>query len=209
MAVMHVTRKTNQELVVVDSSIWLSVFLLCVAVAVVYASIVHGKLLGIAVAAFFALFAFMFWRKEMVVFDAARQRVDWRRRRAFKVASGIVPFSEITGIGMDISATGSRGTLVYRLTILTSGMPVPMSDVYNGGRQHYDSLKSEILQFLHLDGGDEAPTSGVADEASIRSLLQRGRKVDAIELVRGSQHIDLSEAVKRVNEIDEKMKSAR
>ncbi len=209
LAVMHVTRKTNQEMVVADSSIWVSVFLLCVAAAVVYASIVHGKLPGLAVAAFFALFAFMFWRKEVVVFDAGRQQVDWRRRRAFGVARGIVPFSEITGIGMDRTATGSRGTLVYRLTILTSGKPVPMSDVYNGGRQHYDSLRAEILQFLHLDGGEEVPTSGVVDEASIQSLLQQGRKVDAIDLVSSSQHIGLSEAVKRVNEIGEKMKAAR
>lgn len=206
---MHVTRKTNQEMVIVDSSIWLSVFLLCVAVAVVYTSIVHGKLLGLAVAAFFALFALMFWRREVVVFDAGRQQVDWRRRRAFRVASGIVPFSEITGIGMDSTATGSRGTLVFRLTILTSGKPVPMADLYNGGEQHYVSLKAAILQFLHLDGREEVATSGVADEASIQSLLQQGRKVDAIELVSGNQHISLSEAVKRVNEIDEKMKAAR
>lgn len=206
---MHVTRKTNQEMVLVDSSIWVSVFVLCAAVAVVYASIVHGKLPGLAVAVFLALFGFMFWRKEVVVFDAGRQQVDWKRRRVFKVASGVVPFSEITGIGTDSTSTGSPGRLVYRLTILTSGRAVPMSDVYNGGQEHYESLKAQILQFLHFDVGEPAPTSGVLDEASIQSLLQQGRKVDAIELVRSSQQIGLTEAIKRVNEIDEKMKAAR
>jgi hypothetical protein len=125
------------------------------------------------------------------------------------VASGIVPFSEITGIGMDSNSAGNRGIPVYRLTILTSGKPVPMSDVYHGGKQHYDSLKAEILQFLHLDAGEVMSTSGVAAEASIQSLLQQARKVDAIELVRSSQHIGLTEAVKRVNEIDEKMRASR
>lgn len=206
---MHVTRKTNQELVVVDSSIWLSVFLLCAAAAAVYASIVHGKLQGLALAGFIALFAFLFWRKEVVVFDAGRQQADWRRRRAFMAASGIVPFSEISGIGMESTSAGSRGTPLYRLTILTSGKPVPMSDVYHSDQQHYVSLKAEILQFLHLDGGEAASASGDVDETSIRSLLQQGRKIDAIELVRGSRNIGLTEAVHRVNEIDEKMKAAK
>src|SRR5579863_5132870 len=134
LAVMHVTRKTNQELAVVDSSIWVSVFLLCVAVAVAYASIVHDKLQGLALAGFIALFAFLFWRREMVVFDAGRQQADWGRRRAFKVATGIVPFNEIIGIGMETTSAGNRGILIYRLTILTSDKPVPMSDVYSSDR---------------------------------------------------------------------------
>src|SRR5450631_4431769 len=95
LAFMHVARKTNQELVVIDSSIWVSVLLLCAAVAVLYASNAHGKFLqGLALAGLFALFAFLFWRKEVVVFDAGRQQADWRRRRAFNSASGMVPFSE-------------------------------------------------------------------------------------------------------------------
>jgi hypothetical protein len=208
LAVMHLTRKTNQELVVVDSSVWVSVFLLCVAVAVVYASIVHGKLQGLALAGFIALFAFLFWRREVVVFDAGRQQADWGRRRAFKVATGIVPFSEITGIGMETTSAGNRGILIYRLTILTSDKPVPMSDVYSSDRTHYELLKAEILQFLHIDH-EEVSTSGDAHETSIQSLLKQGRKVDAIELVRASQHIGLTEAVNFVNSIDAKMKAAK
>ena len=79
-----------------------------------------------------------------------RQQAEWTRRRAFSVASGTVPFSEITGIGME-TTSGSRGELAYRLTILTRDKPVPMSDVYNGNRSHYESIRQEILAFLHLD----------------------------------------------------------
>jgi len=52
-------------------------------------------------------------------------------------------------------------------------------------------------------------TSEDAHETSIQSLLKQGRKVDAIELVRASQHIGLTEAVNLVNSIDEKMKGAK
>jgi len=205
---MHVTRKTNTELALVDSSIWVSVFLLCAAVPVAYASIAHGKPSGLWVAGFFLLCAFLFWRKEVVVFDAGRQQASWWRRRAFKAASGMVPFSEITGVGMESSAAGQQGTLTYRLTILTSGQPVPMSDVYAGNRPHYEALKTEISEFLHIDNV-EMPASGVKDENSIQSLLRQGRKVDAIELVRVSQKVGLTEAVNLVNEIDAKMKAAK
>jgi hypothetical protein len=142
----------------------------------------------------------------MVVFDAGKQQASWWRRRAFKAASGVVPFGEITGIGME-SSTAENNVLTYRLTILTSDKPVPMSDVYAGNRAHYEALKAEISQFLHVDNV-EMPAAGV-DENSIRSLLSQGRKVDAIELVRASEHIGLTEAVNRVNEIDEKMKAAK
>jgi hypothetical protein len=160
---MHVTRKTNQELVVVDSSIWVSVFLLCSGAATAYASMTHGKPNGLWIVAFFGLCAFLFWRKEVVVFDAARQQALWWRRRAFKSASATVPFSEIKGIGMEASAAGEHGTLTYRLTILTADKPVPMSDAYAGDRGHYDALKAEICEFLHIDSG-EASTSSVGDE---------------------------------------------
>jgi hypothetical protein len=45
----------------------------------------------------------------------------------------------------------------------------------------------------------------LADEASIRSLPGQGRKMDAITLLRESTKIGLTEAVQRVNEIEERM----
>jgi ribosomal protein L7/L12 len=82
-----------------------------------------------------------------------------------------------------------------------------MSDVYAGNRTHYEALKAEISQFLHVDNVEMSPCG--VDENSIQSLLKQGRKVDAIELVRVSQKIGLTEAVNLVNEIDEKMKAAK
>ena len=206
---MHVSRKTNTELALVDSSIWVSVLLLCAAVPVVYMSIAHGRQSGIWVTGFFALCAFLFWRKEVVVFDAATQQAWWRRRRAFKTANGVVPFSEIAGIGIEVSTAGEHGTPTYRLTILTSDKPVPMSDVYAGNSQHYEALRKEILEFLHLPDADaDAPVSGIGHLSSVRSLLRQGRKVDAIELLRSSENIDLTEAVDRVNKLEEEMKAS-
>ena len=202
---MKVTRKTNQELVVADSSIWVSVLLLCVDVVFAYRGYVTGSwqaLLGVGIV---SLFAFLFWRKEVVTFDAGRQQAEWRRIRAYKLDEGTVPFSEITGIGMD-STSAKNNVLVYRLTMLTSGKPVPLSDVFRADKQRCDEVRAEILEFLHLDSGEAVSGGRNPHDNSVQALLRQGRKTDAIELVRASEKIGLSEPVKIVNDIDEKMK---
>lgn len=205
---MDTSRKTNQKLVVVNSTIWLSVVMLCIAAVVACVVARSGSPKGLLAVGPWLLFAFLAWRKEVVTFDAARQRAVWWRRRILKVATGTIPFSDITGIGTE-SIYDDHGRLSYRLTILTSGKPVPMSDGYGASQSWCESMREEILGFLKLDGKPPAPSEAIADEASIRSLLSQGRKMDAIELVRSNWQIDLTEAVARVNEIDEKMKAAK
>ena len=211
---MHALRKTNQDLVFVDSTIWLAILLLGLSVFAAYRSYIQGSRAGFIAVGFLLLCGFLFWRKEIVTFDAGGQQAEWTRRRAFSVASGTVPFSEITGIGME-TTSGSRGELAYRLTILTRDKPVPMSDVYNGNRSHYESIRQEILAFLHLDSepaksvqGDDQ-FGGVDDEASVVSLLKQGRRIDAIELVRSTQKLGLTEATQRVAQILERMKTTQ
>ena len=147
---MHVVRKTNQQLILLDSSIWISVFLLCVSAFVAYRMAVQHNPRGLLLDGIFLLFIVLFWRKEVVVFDAATQQATWTRRRLVKVATGTIPFSEITGIGIETSSA-KNGVLVYRLTILTSNGSIPMSDTYAGDQQKYQKLKQEILDFLVRD----------------------------------------------------------
>jgi hypothetical protein len=210
---MHVTRKTNQELIVLDSSIWISIFLLCASAFVTYRLVLENNRKGFLLDGVFLLFILLFWRKEVVVFDAARQQATWTRRRLLNVANGNIPFSEITGIGMETSS--SDGALTYRLTILTAHGTTPMSDSYAGDQQKYENLRQEILTFLKLDfvaaktSSGSTLASGIGDEASVRSLLQQGRKIDAIKLLRSTQNLGLAEATDRVALIDEQMKSAK
>ncbi len=204
---MHIVRKTNQELVIVDSTIWLSVLLTCAMVPLLYRMImIHGGPVYYVAVGFLALCALLFWRREVVTFDSGRQQALWNRRRLFRVATGTVPFSGITGIGMETTAA-KNNVLVYRLTILTEQGSVPMSDNYAGDLQKYEKLKREILNFLKIDSpetqSDPGPafSGAIGDEASVRSLLKQGRRIDAIQLVRSSQKISLTEATDRVNSI--------
>jgi hypothetical protein len=205
---MHVSRKTNLELVVVDSLIWLSVLFVCVFAAFAYRAFVEpsrNAWMGLGLVLLFVLVPL---RRETVVFDAALQQARWKRLRTFKVAMGTIPFSAITGIGIEALASG-RGGATYRLTMLTADGPVPMADAYGNSRAHYERLQAEILDFLHLEGAKATTSSDVGDEASIRSLVMQGRKIEAIKLMRSSQEIGLAEAVARVDAIEEKLKAAQ
>lgn len=202
---MHVARKTNQELIVIDGSIWLSVFFLCAAAFIAVMGVTHNMRNWWVSAGLFTLFAFIAWRRETVTFDAAAQQVRWIRHRAFRLASGTIAFSDMRGITLEAMNT-NRNVPSYRLTILTTGKPVPMSDGYGGGQAYYESLRKEILKFIEMD---ETASPGPGDEESIRALLEQGRKIDAVEFARKNYQLDLAEAVDRVNEIDQKIKAAQ
>ena len=86
-----------------------------------------------------------------------------------------------------------------------------MSDGYGGGGQWFEKIREAIATFINLD---TASTSGAATaagelelDASIRSLLEQGRKIDAISLVRTRKQLDLSQAVQRVNDVEKRMSS--
>jgi hypothetical protein len=209
---MHVTRKTNQELVILDSSIWISVSLLCVSLFVAYRVMLQHNPRSLLPGGLFLIFVLLFWRKEVVVFDAAAQKVTWTRRRLFKVATGTIPFSDISGVGMETS-TAKNNVLVYRLAILTTQGSVPMADNYAGDQMKYEKLRKEILEFLKLDpnasrnSSDSTSGDRIDDDASVRALLRQGRRIDAIQLVRATQNLSLTEAHDRVTALQKQLNS--
>jgi hypothetical protein len=203
---MRIRRTTNQQLVVMDSSVWISIVLLCLAASMATQAVALQTPKWWILVGCLSLFALIAWRREIVTFDAARQEVRWVRRRAFKLARGSLPFNEMRGITID-STSGKNASSIYRLTILTTDKPVPMSDVYSGGEAYYVSIRKQILEFLNFDNRSSSP--GPGDEASIRSLLSEGRRVDAIQFMQTQYQLDMEEAVDRVNEIDQKMKATQ
>ena len=208
---MRIKRHAAQELVVVDSAVGISVTLFIASLPLFYAATRPGKIGALFGACLFLLGALVWFRKTTFRFDASEQRVRWRGRKLLKVESGVVPFSEITGIGTE-TTFGSHGSKTYRLTILTRTGLVPLAYTYGGNQQKYVSIREEILRFLHLEVPAPAATPNLAaaiDEASVWSLLNQGRKTDAISLVRESAHLGFAEAVRIVEQIDEKMRAAQ
>jgi hypothetical protein len=206
---MRIVRQTNQELVIRDSMTWLSVLFVLVSSPLIYAALAHGAKTLFA-AGIFLLIALFCLRRTTFVFDARQSIVRWRGIRVLKVYSGSMLFSDITEIGTE-TMPSPRGQPLYRLTLITKQGRTPMSDGYGGGGQWFEKIREAIATFINLD---TASTSGAATaagelelDASIRSLLEQGRKIDAISLVRTRKQLDLSQAVQRVNDVEKRMSS--
>lgn len=222
---MKIVRQTPSELVVQGSSIWISAVFLGATLFVSYFAVFQGDRRAIWAAVISLLIALAWLRRSTFTFNAALQRIDWKRVRYFRMAGGTIPFSDVRSINLE-STTGSKGALTYRLAIATNSQGiVPMSDVYSAGQARFEALREAIQQFVKSAASgavtpgfssasasipvnpDAARTAALND--SIRGLLEQGRKVDAILLVRQTEHLDLTEATFRVNHVEAQLRSAR
>ncbi len=207
---MYIASQSPTELVVEDSTVWLSwIFGVCAAV-IMFFSVTQHQLRGLVGAALFVLFALIVELRTVFTFDATQRVVRWKNLKRFKTETGSISFDEINDIGTE-SLSGNSGSLTYRLTIITSTGTLPMAYSYTGHNDAYAQLRHQILAFIKP--GSEQETGVTAQgiptdlEPSLRSLLDQGRKIDAIKLLQSSQKLGLSEAVKRVDLLEQSMKA--
>jgi hypothetical protein len=152
-----------------------------------------------ATGALFLLLALPAIRKSRFVFDARERVVRWRNFLMFRTSAGSLPFDAIRGIGIEAFSSEGNG-LTYRLTILTSDKPVPLSSAYSPGEEKYTNLRNTIATFLNLETGSQEGSIGVYP--SVVELVRAGRKIAAIELLRGMQKMSLLDAKRMVDEIE-------
>ena len=202
---MKITRQTETELVVVDSCLWLAIILMAVALILFYAALVSRTRNLLFAGGVMFLFGVPWLRKSTFTFDAARRMVRYRVLRYVKISTGSIPFADITGIGTETSF-GTSNTTIYRLTVLTRNGPVPMADAYSGGgRNYYETTRQTIQNFVKGDVQSTTMSALEDREASIRSLIAQGRKIDAIRLLRNDEDLDLLQAKDRVDAIEKDM----
>jgi hypothetical protein len=205
---VHITSQTPQELVVEDSSVWIAYVCAASAVIIFFFSIAHNKINTLLGASIFLLFAVIADRRMTFTFDAMQRVVRWRGEKHFKVESGTIQFDDITDIGTE--AWDSDGGTCFRLSILTKDGSTPMAYSYGGRTDAYAPLRQPILEFIKPGSYVPSPpgilSSGIPAEleSSIRSLLAQGRKIDAVELLRSTQHIGLTDAMSRIEAFDQK-----
>jgi len=205
---MKIVRQSDTELVLRESTLWISIVLALAALPLFYASRLPGDRGNLILAIFFAVGALVWLRKATVVFDVAEHSVRWRRMRFFRSVSGTVPFSEVAGIGTE-SSSGHGGSTLYRLTLLTGQGPIPFTDTYGPGRDHWTQLRDVAQRFLQTHGSSALPAPGSDLDASLRSLLLRGRRVEAIRLLETAEHLDLTAAAQRVNQLAVRIKAGK
>ncbi len=205
---MKIVRQSESELIFRESTLWISVVLALTALPLFYASTLPGKRGNLILAIFFAVGAVVWLRKATVVFDASQSSVRWRRMRFFRSASGTIPFAEVTGIGTE-SSSGSGGSTLYRLTLLTGQGAIPFTDTFGGGRDRSALLRDTAQRFLQTHRGTALPAPASDLDASLRSLLLRGRRLEAVRLLEAAEHLDLTTATERVHQLAARMKAEK
>jgi hypothetical protein len=204
---MRITRQTPTELVTEDSTVWISLVCSLAALPLIYVGIQAGRHKALLGAALFILFSVVWVRKKTFTFDAMQRGVRWTGRKLLKIESGSIPFDNITDIGIEALSGGSSDA-TYRLTVLTPQGAVPMAYEYTGRTDAYAAMRLTILEFVHPGAHNTHASSALSLDSSedlepaIRSLLQQGRKIDAIALLRAQQKLSLADAVARVDAIE-------
>lgn len=214
---MRIVGQTPTQIVVRDSSLWIAIICGAGFLFVFAMTAQAGNWKGMLGSSLLLVFAIAWIRRSTFTFDAGAQRIRWRRLRFFRMASGEIPFSAVQDILLEDSSSDRPNVMIYRLTIMTAGGKVPMADVYSSGREHFVRLQRSLIAFVRGQTLAAAGPGAFADNpeaaraaevnASIRSLLKQGRNVDAILLVQRTDHLDLTEATFRVNQIERLMKS--
>lgn len=210
---MRIASQSPTELVVKDSTLWISALCGAAALATAYFALAKHQPRGLLGGAFFLLFTIAFARHTVFTFDGMQRMVRWSGYKPFHSASGSISFDEIADITVETSF-GGNNVPTYRLSLKTANGLVPMAFVYSGSNDGYASLRRTILALIK-PGLQETPAdaphaSGAIPgdlDSAIRSLLLQGRKIDAIALLRTRERIGLIEAVKRIDEAGAKIKA--
>jgi hypothetical protein len=217
---MKIIRQTPTEIVVRDSTLWVAVVCGIMFLVIGGSTVQAHNWKGFAFSFLLLAFVFGWLRRSTFTFNEATRTIRWRQFRYFNVATGEIPFSSVQDIALEATTSAIGNVMTYRLALVTPQGRVPMSDSHSGRHDRISKLRDKLLAFVAVPGSpatyaaaasgrnpDEAHAARL--NADIRVLLQQGRKVDAILLVQRTDHLDLTEATFRVNQIAHQSQSRR
>lgn len=194
---MHIVRRTPTELVLKDSSLWISIPFLIGALVFAVVTMMEARPKGMLGVGFMLLFAAVSANKIVFTFDGRERVVRWRGRKLFKVDAGEMPFDDIGGVGTETTRT-PRGGTAYRLVLKTMHGARPLAYAYSGAG-NFEQMRAAILAFVDAE---KAPDPARAGEETVRALVRQGRRTEAIELLRSAEQLDLAEATERVEAME-------
>jgi ribosomal protein L7/L12 len=145
----------------------------------------YGPLLGALIG---GLGAWYFFRRIVVQFDRRIGLATWKRWSVAGGASGDIPLSDIKDVVTE-PLPGNHGT-TYRVALVTSDSRWPLTDYYVGNFYSCNKVTDTLLAFLSLPPKPEA--ASLAD--NLRHLVNSGKKIEAIKLVRQQRTLSLAEA---------------
>jgi len=126
-------------------------------------------------------------------FDSQSGQLTWSKRTLFGTSGGTVPFQDITSITIETQST-SETIPSARIVVHTPSVVVPLTRHYSGSVASHEPLAALLRGAVEL-------ANDRLIEDSLKALVQAGRKIDAVRLLRLKEGIGLTEAKERVDRL--------
>jgi hypothetical protein len=153
------------------------------------------RLLGLLGGAATTLLAgLLLLERSRVRIDPRTRRITWDRRWGLSRRSRVMPFATVTSVEVE-RPLGDEGVPSRRIVFrLADGSEVPATAGYHADPDGEVVRTAERIRGLL---GQNAPSATDA----VRALVDAGRVVDAVKLLRESEGVSLTEAKRRLDEI--------
>jgi ribosomal protein L7/L12 len=149
---------------------------------------------SIGAAGFFFVAYLAIYEDSRFSFDKSRRTVIWQRRTLFSRKSGVVPFSQVDAVLAEALAD-SDGSVTRRLALRTKNGVIPFSRAYTG-----DPDGEMIRVAADLNGlFGHQPAAEV--KSAIEEMLDAGREIDAVRMIRAERGTSLSMAREEVTRL--------
>ena len=151
--------------------------------------------IGIGIGFLFSGFgAVLLFRRDRFVFDAGENRVRWRKWSLARSSSGELHFSDILDVAVE-STSGADGGGTYRVALRTKDGTIPLTEAYAGGADRWRPTVARIRKIL-------GHASKRPADVDMDSLMDQGRKIDAIRQLRETEGLSLTQAKAKVESVD-------
>jgi len=182
------------QLVLRDRTLWISGVCFAAALFLGYRVLVQHDPAALAIsAAFLVAFGLAFFGATDVVFDKAAQVCRVRRIGPLGVVRAAYRFADIRDVRVEIEPSlGRSATTMCRLALVTADGTTPLTRSYEPSLPRYNAMRDAVV--LTLASG--LPLSAEVDP--VQALVNEGRTIDAIALLRRQEKLGLTEAYERV-----------
>jgi hypothetical protein len=176
-----------------DRTLWLSTIFLGAA-ALLAVGVVRDREPGLLIpAGLFLIFALAFLRASDVTFDKITRACTIRRLDVLRLTRTRLGFEDIVDARVEIEPMPDDPRAPScRLSLVTTSAAVPLTAAYEPSKERYAAMREAVLDTIFGD----RPRPAAADP--IQRLVNEGRIIDAVSMLRVREGIDLKTARERL-----------
>jgi hypothetical protein len=194
---MRISENSPSRLTLRNRTLWISV--VCFGAAAILAArsaFDPDQSEQLIPAALSLMFGLAFLHATDVTFDRIGRSCAIRRFDVLRLTRMRLAFEDIMDIRVEIAPSpDSPAAISCRLSLVTASAIVPLTASYEPDQARYNAMRDTVLEVVFGD----RPRPPALDP--VRMLVQQGRIIDAVAILRMRDGLDLTTASARVDEL--------